>query len=224
MIIKPENNNVGYRCPECGRIVLGMVGVFQLTASMIKLKCTNHDSEMEIIYTKDKKIKFKVPCFFCDTTHTFTISKDTFFNREKDLLTLSCPLSGFNILYIGDSEAICNEFEKDENELTQMISESENTDASINDITKINRDNRAPSSPETLETILSALDMLLEENAVECDCGVPEECDIYVQQNKVKIKCKKCNCSASFQIDSVAAADKLLKADNLRLNKNRSKK
>ena len=54
MVLTPKETTVAYRCPECGALVMSMVGVFTLTADMMRLKCPCEGSALEIIYTKDK--------------------------------------------------------------------------------------------------------------------------------------------------------------------------
>ena len=45
MIINPKETTVAYRCPACGAGVMSAVGIFALSAEMIKLKCTCGQSE-----------------------------------------------------------------------------------------------------------------------------------------------------------------------------------
>ena len=56
MILDPKQTTVAYRCPHCGAGVMGLVGLFTLSADMIKLKCTCGESEMSIVYSKDGKV------------------------------------------------------------------------------------------------------------------------------------------------------------------------
>ena len=86
MVLQQKQTTVAYRCPECGAIVLSLVGIFALTADMIRLKCPCGQSELEILYTKDKKVRLTVPCFACPTSHSYLISSSLFF--EKELFTL----------------------------------------------------------------------------------------------------------------------------------------
>ena len=37
MVLQQKQTTVAYRCPECGSIVLSLVGVFALSADMIRL-------------------------------------------------------------------------------------------------------------------------------------------------------------------------------------------
>jgi len=69
MILDKKETTVAYRCPDCGAVVMSLVGIFTLTADMIRLKCPCGNSQLEIIYTKEKKVRLNVPCFLCPTPH-----------------------------------------------------------------------------------------------------------------------------------------------------------
>ena len=70
MILEPKQTTVAYRCPHCGAGVMSLVGVFALSAEMLKLKCSCGESEMTIVKTSDGKIRFTVPCLLCPNPHT----------------------------------------------------------------------------------------------------------------------------------------------------------
>ena len=91
MVLNQKGTAVSYRCPECGTWVTSIVGVFSLTADMLRLKCPCKGSEMTLLYAKDKKIRLTVPCFLCPQPHSFTVSSQLFF--DKDLFALPCAYS-----------------------------------------------------------------------------------------------------------------------------------
>ena len=66
MIIEPKKTAVAYRCPDCGAGVMSVVGVFSLSAEMLKLKCSCGHSEMSMVRTSDGKIRFTVPCLLTE--------------------------------------------------------------------------------------------------------------------------------------------------------------
>ena len=39
MVLKEKHTTVAYRCPFCGSGVMSAVGLFGLSADMVKLKC-----------------------------------------------------------------------------------------------------------------------------------------------------------------------------------------
>jgi len=97
MVIEPKQTTVAYRCPHCGSGVLSAVGMFSLTADMMKLKCSCGKSELEIVYSKDGKVRLKVPCMICPSGHSYTVSRNIFFGR--DIFVLPCPVSDINICF-----------------------------------------------------------------------------------------------------------------------------
>ena len=119
MVLNQKETTVAYRCPECGASVMSLVGIFTLTADMIRLKCPCGQSEMEIIYTKDKKIRLNVPCFLCPSPHSYLISSQMFFDR--DLFALPCSYSGIDICYIGKKDHVQKAMKESEQELIDML-------------------------------------------------------------------------------------------------------
>ena len=57
MVLDKKETTVAYRCPQCGSWVASIVGVFSLTADMLRLKCPCGESELTIVNTNDKKIR-----------------------------------------------------------------------------------------------------------------------------------------------------------------------
>ena len=91
MVLDAKQTTVAYRCPHCGAGVMSVVGLFSLSADMVKLKCTCGESEMSVVYSKDGKIRLTVPCILCPKPHVFTLNSSVFFKNE--LFVLPCPLS-----------------------------------------------------------------------------------------------------------------------------------
>ena len=99
MVLKQKGTTVTYRCPKCGSWVTSLVGVFSLTADILRLKCPCGESEMDILHTKEKKVRMSVPCFLCPQPHSYTVSAPLFY--DKELFALPCPYSGVDISFLG---------------------------------------------------------------------------------------------------------------------------
>ncbi len=111
MILEPKKTTVAYRCNICGEGIMGLVGGFELGGSMLRLKCNNcNESEMTIAYTRDSKIVITAPCIFCPTPHKYTLSSNSFFNRE--IFTLDCTYTGFPTVIMGKQENVEAELER----------------------------------------------------------------------------------------------------------------
>ena len=94
MVLEPKQTTVAYRCPRCGAGVMSVVGLFNISADMVKLKCDCGGSEMIVRRMKDGKINFTVPCILCPEPHRFTLSSNNFFT--KDIFFLSWLSYGIN--------------------------------------------------------------------------------------------------------------------------------
>ena len=53
MLLNEKRTTVAYRCPHCGGGIMSAVGLFNLSADMVKLKCTCGKSELKIVYNRD---------------------------------------------------------------------------------------------------------------------------------------------------------------------------
>ena len=74
MVIDQKQTTVAYRCPECGAGVISVVGLFALSADMVKLKCTCGKSEMQVVYRRDEgQMRVNIPCIFCNKPHNFNV-------------------------------------------------------------------------------------------------------------------------------------------------------
>ena len=121
MILEPKNIDIAYRCDECGGTVRTVVGALALSGDMLKLKCDCGGSELTINKTSDGKYRFTIPCVFCDTQHTFVISRKTLMSRE--LFTFPCPYAGMDILFTGDKALVDEAIEKSDDELAELFGE-----------------------------------------------------------------------------------------------------
>ena len=117
MVIDQKKTTVAYRCPECGSGVMSVVGLFSLSADMVKLKCSGcGKSDMQVIYRKSEgQMRINVPCIFCNKPHTFNVNSSMFFS--KDIFLLPCPYSDINIGFVGETNHVKAELARTELEL-----------------------------------------------------------------------------------------------------------
>ena len=123
MILNQKQTTLAYRCPHCGSAVTSLVGVFSLSADMIRMKCPCGESDLSVVYTKDKKVRLSVPCFLCPKPHTFTLSSQLFF--ETDLMAFPCPYSGMNIAFVGHSDKVAEAFAEADRDLQEILEEEQ---------------------------------------------------------------------------------------------------
>ena len=122
MIVKTNETTVAYRCPECGSGVKSIVGIFGLSAPMLKLKCPCGESSMTIKKTADDKIRLSVPCLVCRRDHEYVVSRELFFKNE--LFELPCSLSGFSLCFIGSAAQVSSALEEADEKLSQVLKEA----------------------------------------------------------------------------------------------------
>ena len=210
MVLDQKQTTIAYRCPECGAIVRGAVGIFTLTADMIKLKCPCGGSELDIVYTKDKKVRLTVPCFVCPTPHTYLISSGVFFERE--IFTLGCTYSGIAICFIGREDAIDRAVAENEAELAELAGED-----AIEALARARGENAEMSDPQVLDIIRYVLLELEEEGNIHCNCRGKGEYELQFGEDSVYIVCTKCGAEREIPAGSVDAAYAFLNADEITL-------
>ena len=210
MILEHTQTTVAYRCPECGSIVMSMVVIFALTADMIRLKCPCGQSEMEIVYTRDKKIRMNVPCFLCPNPHSFTISSSIFF--DKDIFALPCGYSGVNICFIGKQDEVQKAMEESDRELAEMLG-----DVPYGQIGKFRAETIEMTDPQVLDIMMYVVRELADEGAIRCKCPNPEDGDYEIEMydTYIRVSCKVCGAKRDISIQSIIEAQDFLQAEEL---------
>ena len=209
MVLDQKQTTVAYRCPKCGAGVMSVVGLFNLSADMVKLKCDCGGSEMSIVYTKDSKVRFTVPCILCPNPHQYTLSSSVFFSKE--LFVLPCHYSGINIAMMGETNSVKAELARSELELLDMLEKS-----GVEDFESI-RGEQTLSDPQVLEIVLYVIKELDEEGRIECRCeGESErEYEIEFLKDSMRVTCKCCGASSEIPTRSLIDAHEFLNADRL---------
>lgn len=211
MILEAKQTTVAYRCPHCGAGVMSLVGLFSLSADMLKLKCSCGQSEMTMLKTKDGKIRFQVPCILCPNPHHFTVNSSMVFG--KDLFVLPCPYSDVNIAMMGQTEHVKAELSRSELELLDLLEKSglESFDAFHGDQTL--------TDPQVLEIVTYVIKELDEEGRIHCHCAENDEkeYDAEILADGILVTCLRCKASKKIPTDSLIHANEFLNADSLTL-------
>ncbi len=212
MIIQPNETTLAYRCPECGSGVKSIVGIFGLSAPMLKLKCPCGASSMTIKRTNDDKIRLSVPCLVCRRDHDYVISKELFFKNE--LFELPCSLSGFSLCFIGSGEAVAEALDKADAELNQVLREA---GAESLEIFKEQSDpTEEMPAAQVYDIVRFIVKELAEENAIRCNCNEGDY-DIELFDDSVCVYCKNCGAKQYVSTASLAEAQAFLEIDELKL-------
>lgn len=228
MVLNEKRTTVAYRCPDCGGGILSAVGLFNLSADMVKLKCTCGKSELKIVYNRDGTVRLTVPCLICSQPHTFAVKSNLFFS--EDLFVLPCPYSDINICFTGEMNQVKAELARTELELLDMLEEH-----GITDFSSLHGDERDLGDPQILDIVLFVIDDLDAEGKIFCRChpdpamGHDTEAD-YEEWNEeesryeaevtdegIKLTCRVCGASRMIPTDSMLSAHAFLNADSLHL-------
>ena len=212
MILNQKQTTLAYRCPHCGAAVTSFVGVFSLSADMIRMKCPCGESDLSVVYTKDKKVRLSVPCFLCPKPHTFTLSSQLFF--ETDLMAFPCPYSGINIAFVGHEEKVAQAFAEADRELREILQEEQ-----FSSLSESRHDrSRMFSDPQIMDIIMYVIHELSAEGEIRCKC--PNGHGHYavdVLDDCVKITCEDCGASAEIPTDSIVSANAFLHCTHIDL-------
>ena len=225
MVIDSKQTTVAYRCPECGSGVISLIGLFSLSADMIKLKCTCKESDMQIVYRRnDGQMRLTVPCIFCRKPHTYNVSANMFFS--KDIFLLPCPYSDINIGFVGEENMVKAELARTELELLDMLEEN-----GISDFKDLHGDEEDLPDAQVLDVVSYVIGELDAEGKIYCKCypegrepledGVLDREDskyeIEVTDGGVEVSCAKCGAKRLIPTDSMLTAHAFLNSDFLKL-------
>ncbi len=226
MVLKSKQTTVAYRCPECGAGVISPVGLFTLSADMVRLKCTCQKSEAEIVYDRaNNNVRLSFPCIFCDKPHSYTVNSSLFFS--KDLFVLQCPYSDINIGFVGEAEHVKAELARTELELIDMLEEN-----GIADFSGMHGKKEFFSDPQIFDIVMFVIKDLDAEGKIYCKChpegreplpdGAEEDpssgnYDVEITEDGIKVTCTECGATRTIPTDSALSAHAFLNCDYIRL-------
>ena len=235
MLLNEKRTTVAYRCPDCGGGIMSAVGLFNLSADMVKLKCTCEKSELKIVYNRDGSVHLTVPCLICSQPHTFTVNASLFFSDE--LFVLPCPYSDINIAFTGEMNAVKAELARTELELLDLLEQN-----GITDFSALHGDEQDLPDPQILDIILFVIDDLDAEGKIYCRCNPdpkeggqfnssekvpphntdgdhPHESryEAEITEDGIKVTCRICGASTVISTDSMLSAHAFLNADSMHL-------
>ena len=211
MILNQKETTVAYRCPECGATVMSMVGIFTLTADMIRLKCPCGCSELEIVYTRDKKVRLKVPCFLCPSPHSYLISSQMFFDNE--LFALPCGYSGMDICFVGRKDKVQAAMKEAEEELLEMLG-----DTSFEELSGQRKNGPDTlTDPQVLDIVTFVVHDLADEGKILCSCPDGGDYETQILDDCIRVRCRQCGDSIDIPAGSLTAANDFLSCEELDL-------
>ena len=124
MVTKHERH-ISYICPACNSVTTRLIDPFAFSGrKSITVTCSKKDCEITCVHIHDHEGTYVIEafCTLCGSIHSTTISKRHFWNNP--LTSLTCDVSGIDMLFIGESDTIkaawevfeqkCREFEEDD--------------------------------------------------------------------------------------------------------------
>ena len=207
----PKKNHIAYRCPECGTVVLGMVG--SLSAAMLRIKCPCTESALQVNLGEDKKVRFSVPCVFCKQNHSYVVSEGIVFGRDR--FSLACPYSRMDILFLGEEDKVAEDVKRAEDELVRLLKNLEAEDLSDIQPIPLNDEEILPD-PEVYDIVRFLVRELEADGKVDCPCHSGSY-EFRFTDIGVEVYCESCGASYAFPAESVAVAREYLDVKELHL-------
>ncbi len=167
---------VAYICPFCSNISSKALSVFNFSGTeRVKLICPTHGCHETCVYIsyKNAKYKFDVECPLCGEKHSYTISKEHFWN--KPLITLKCPAAGIDIFFAGERRKVEQVLDENSDVYSDVIDDLDEEDLSFN----------------LIYAIIERLHILMDAHMVSCVCG-NDDTELNVVNGNILITCKRC--------------------------------
>jgi hypothetical protein len=215
MILENKKATVSYRCPCCGKAVLGMVGAFNLSADMLKIKCECGGSEMVLTTSSEGKIRLTFPCIVCPNPHTYLISKNILFS--DNIFIIPCSYSGIDIAFLGNHEKVSDALEKQAETLNNLLEASGLTTFEQLKEDESWEDTAFSQVEDVIRFMLCELD---DEGKIKCLCKERGDIPYYnfqVLSQRVRIFCECCNSDLELPLGCVTDAEQFIRIDNLEL-------
>lgn len=206
-----KRTQIAYRCPDCSYATVGFLGGLSSVSDMLRLKCSCGESALDIKKQSDGRVLLSVPCVYCKTNHSYTVSADILAREQTSRFT--CPYSGMGIAFIADESEMTGEIEKSANELSGIMSALEAE--SLGDIQPQDvAEDSVPPDPAVYDIFNFVLRDLEAEDAVRCPCDNGDY-DLRFTDDGMQVYCKSCGASHEFHAKSVSVAEEYLYIDEI---------
>ncbi|MBR2650681.1 MAG: hypothetical protein IKD45_03390 [Clostridia bacterium] len=210
---KSKLTHIAYRCPECGDVIMGLVGKFALSADMLRLKCSCGGSALTVSVMRDGRLKLSVPCVLCKEEHSFTISESLFFAR--DLFVFNCPYANIDIAFVGTRDNIDLAIKGSEAALSKLVADMGAEVLEDIQPMDMNDDEILPDAA-VYDLIRFVVKDLEAEGEIDCPCH--SGCyDLRYAPGGIEAYCPDCGATYLFRCESAAAAEEYINVRNIKL-------
>lgn len=214
MLIGDKKTFLGYRCPTCGGGVLGMCSELSLSGGrLLRLRCPCGESDMTVTQTTDGAVSVTVPCLLCNSNHIYRVHPSVFFGR--DLFLLNCAYSNLDVAFIGEEERVSQALDEHEATLRKIFA-----DAGLSTLARVKNEERNDDDilpdAQVLDVVRFLVRELEADGQIDCPCHNGEY-DVEFTRRGVRVFCRNCESTHTFEIGSLEAAQDLLSCDHLSL-------
>ena len=186
-MVTEAKRSIGWICPHCRQPVILERTVFALAAADSRLSCPCGGSAIEVSFVGDR-VQLKVPCIFCEDTHTVTCSTAAFLNERA--LAFSCARSGMDCCYVGEEDAVFAAMRRLEETVDELETAAGADGTFLNDI--------------VMEEILGELKDIAQRGGISCTCG-SRSWTMAVRYSSVELVCAKCG--GALRVPAATASD-----------------
>lgn len=186
-----------YICPICIESSITELNIFKFSGNKtVSLNCSDDDCRESCVNISNynDKYKLEIVCPICGESHTFNINKNAFWSRP--LISLKCPVSGIDMLFIGNKSDVTKSIKKQQHIFDDMRMHS--------------------SEINLVLEIIECINSFAEERRMYCECGC-REIRATVTQNEIILTCPHCNNKRTFEI-SIDTLSMLLNLNSIVLN------
>lgn len=189
--------SMAYICPFCSGITSKNIDIFDFSGkSAVGFQCSSTGCREDCISIRQKASKYivNIECPICGDSHSFSISADRFW--AKKLMTLSCPISGIEIFFLGSKNDVEDALAEKAEDFSDFIDEEFDL-----------------GEEEILYGILDRIHELREKHKISCVCG-NENVEFSMLGGNLALVCTRCGRTKIIET-SEENLEKLLKAHSL---------
>lgn len=203
-----SNRIVAATCPECAEVSKKQINIFSFSGGKpVSHICPDNDCRTPMWEIREMKDKYKISvnCPACDETHTYTLTKRTFWGKKY--FALNCPAWEVGVLYVGDNEEYID---------SQMDIQNDNISDMLEGIAELD------DTFTIMYDLIECINELAKSDNVECTCDSPDV-KMLLEEDKITLICKSCGNKKEFfateeDLDSIMKASTIVLSDKFSNN------
>lgn len=188
------------RCPVCTERLYNEITPFSINGGF-NFECSLCNADFLSVSKTKTGYSLKVSCFICDTAHEFSVSFDGVW--QKKLLSFGCPLTGIDLLYIGDKSNVRNAAHESDN-MFSAFDETLTTDECLNELSPL------------FEEAFKILNNRIISNSIICPCGHTETA-LKVSPSGITVMCDNCDAKLFIPVSEPNDVKKFNDTDIIKL-------